>query len=135
MNCANEPSPPFSEGKAQIISPLVRSAREAFDAGMWRSREGIDDLRYLVTLERRIAAAKSSGREPAAVSRAEALLERIADGIMDNWTAYTDGGETFPGDGFVLMSTDKSAGLTHYQSVRRALADAIMELPQGGSTP
>lgn len=100
-----------------------------------RSREGMDDLRYLVTLEQRIAAAKSSGRDPAAVSRAEALLKRIADGIVDNWTAYTDGGETFPGDGFVLMSADKSAGLTHYQSVRRALADAIMELPQGGSTP
>ncbi len=98
-----------------------------------RSREGIDDLKYLVTLERRIAAAKSSGREAAAVSRAEALLMQIADGIVDNWTAYTDGGETFPGDGFELMSADKSASLTHYQRVRRALADAIMELPQGGS--
>jgi len=100
-----------------------------------RSREGIDDLKYLVTLERRIATARPGGRGPAAVSRAEALLKRIADGIVDNWTAYTDRGETFPGDGFEVMSADKSAGLTHYQSVRRALAEAIMELPQAYSTP
>jgi len=42
MNCANEPSPAFSHGKAQIISPLVRSAREAFDAGMWLIGGGLN---------------------------------------------------------------------------------------------
>lgn len=41
----------------------------------------------------------------------------------------------YTGDGFELMSADKSAGLTHYQSVQRALANAILELPQGGSPP
>jgi hypothetical protein len=100
-----------------------------------RSREGIDDLKYLVTLERRIVAVRQGGRAPAALSRAEALLKRIADGIVDDWTAYTDGGETFPGDGFEVMSADKSAGLTQYQSVRRALTDAIMELQRIDSTP
>jgi hypothetical protein len=124
------------------LGPIERGSIVRTEGGrIWptlayeRSREGIDDLKYLVTLERRIATAKSSGREPEAVSRAEALLQRIADGIVDNWTAYTDGGETFPGDGFDLLSADKSAGLTHYQSVRRALADAILELQPGGSTP
>ena len=66
------------------------------------------------------------------MSRAEALLMHRRR-LWDNWTAYTDGGETFPGDGFELMSAEKSASLTHYQRVRRALADAIMELPQGSS--
>ena len=84
-----------------------------------------------MTLERRIVTTRQGGRAPAAIARAEALLKRIADGIVDDWTAYTDGGETFPGDGFEVMSADKSAAdLTHYQSVRRALADAIMELQQ-----
>jgi hypothetical protein len=96
-----------------------------------RSREGIDDLKYLVTLEKEITAARQAGRAPAAVSRAEALLQRIANGIVDNWTAYTEGGETFPSDGFDVMSREKSAGLTQYQTVRRALADAIMEVRKG----
>ena len=56
---------------------------------------------------------------------------------------FSSGGKTPAGEAqlprlsvadFELMSADKSAGLTHYQSVRRALADAIMGLPPGGST-
>jgi hypothetical protein len=98
-----------------------------------RSREGLDDLKYLVSLEHRLAAARQAGKAQAAVARAEALLKKIADSIVDNWTAYTEGGETFPGDGFEVMSPDKSAGLTHYQTVRRALAEAIMELQRAHS--
>lgn len=100
-----------------------------------RSREGIDDLKYLVTLERRLGEARQAGRASAAVSRAEALLKQIADSIVDNWTAYTDGGETFPSDGFEVMAPNKAAGLTHYQSVRRALAEAILKLQEARSTP
>jgi len=94
-----------------------------------RSREGIDDLKYLVTLEHRLAAARPARPANAAVARAEALLKRIADGIVDNWTAYTDGGESFPGDGFDVMAPGPSARVTDYQSVRRAVAEAIRELP------
>jgi hypothetical protein len=92
-----------------------------------RSREGIDDLKYLVTLEHRVFFCRQIlGAD--AVTRAEALLKKIADNIVGNWTAYTDGGETFPGDGFDVMAADKSPGLSHYQRVRRAVADAIVEL-------
>jgi len=93
-----------------------------------RCREGLDDLRYLVTLERRTASAKQAGRARDAVARAEALLQKIADSIVDDWTAYTDGGETFPSDGFEVLSPDKAAGLTRYQTLRRALAEAIVGL-------
>jgi hypothetical protein len=94
-----------------------------------RSREGIDDLKYLCTLENRVAfARRTQSADAARLRRAEALLEKIASQIVDNWTAYTDGGEIFPGDGFEVMSADKSPGLSHYQRVRRAVADAILEL-------
>jgi hypothetical protein len=96
-----------------------------------RSREGIDDLKYLVTLENRLARARQAGQALAAVQRGDALLRKISENIVANWTAYTDGGETFPGDGFEVMSSEKSAGLSHYQSVRRAVADAILELETG----
>jgi len=93
-----------------------------------RSREGVDDLKYLVTLERLLAKARRSGRAAAAARRAEGLLARIADGIQDNWTAYAEGGETFPGDGFDVMAPSQAAGLSRYQALRRAVADAIVDL-------
>lgn len=94
-----------------------------------RCREGIDDLKYLVTLERRLEATRRTGRAADAVARAEALLQKIADSIVDNWTAYTEGGETFPSDGFDVLAPDKAAGLSHFQTLRRALAEAILALP------
>ena len=93
-----------------------------------RSREGIDDLRYLTLLEQLIKQAKSSGQATTEVSRANALLAKISGDILDNWTAYTDGGQRFPSDGFEVMSPEKSAGLGHYQSLRRAVANAIVDL-------
>lgn len=93
-----------------------------------RSREGIDDLRYLVTLERLLAEARQSGKTSAQVQPATDLLRKIAGDIVDNWTAYTDGGQTFPSDGFEVMAPDKSAGLSQYHALRRAVADAIIRL-------
>jgi len=62
-----------------------------------RSREGIDDLKYVLKLESLVAEAKKAGRgESDAVRRGEALLKELGDSIIDNWTAYTDGGEAWP---------------------------------------
>ncbi|MBE3099732.1 MAG: hypothetical protein IMZ44_21665 [Planctomycetes bacterium] len=93
-----------------------------------RSREGIDDLRYVCKLEKVIARAKAAGKAAAQVQAAEALLAKIADAIIDNWTAYTQGGETFPADGFDVLDPAKAAELGHFNSVRRALADRIVAL-------
>jgi Glycoside hydrolase 123, N-terminal domain len=95
-----------------------------------RSREGIDDLKYLCTLEKLIARAKSLGKATAERRSAEALLERIADGIADDWTAYTQGGERFPADGMAVMSPEKTANMSELNALRRALADQIMRLQE-----
>jgi hypothetical protein len=62
-----------------------------------RSREGVDDLKYLLKLESLIAEARKSGRgENEAVRHAEAVIKELGDSIIANWTAYTDGGERWP---------------------------------------
>ncbi|MBE3135286.1 MAG: hypothetical protein IMZ55_17610, partial [Acidobacteria bacterium] len=93
-----------------------------------RSREGIDDLKYLCALEARVAAAKKAGKAAAEVKAAEALLGKIADAIVDDWTAYTEGGEVFPADGFDAMDPAKAASMGHYNAIRRAVADAVMAI-------
>jgi hypothetical protein len=93
-----------------------------------RSREGLDDLRYVCKLEKVIARAKAAGKAAAEVQAAEALLQKIADSIIDNWTAYTQGGETFPADGFDVLDPAKAAELGHFNSIRRAVADRIVAL-------
>ena len=105
-----------------------------------RSREGVDDLKYLLKLESLIAKAKGSRKAAAErgdaktilavmhARRAEELLARIADGIQDDWTAYRRGGAQFPPDGFAVMDPQKAAGMGGYDTVRRAIADAILAL-------
>ncbi len=95
-----------------------------------RTREGIDDLKYICTLERLIADARKTRKANAEVERAVNLLKRIADGIIDNWTAYAGGGETFPADGFDVMDPEKAARMGRFQSLRRAIADSIIRLQQ-----
>jgi len=95
-----------------------------------RSREGIDDLKYVLTLERRIAEAKKARKAAAQVRAAEALLKQIADSIIDNWTAYTQGGETFPADGFDAVNPAKAAQLGPFNTLRRAVADHIIAIQQ-----
>jgi len=95
-----------------------------------RSREGIDDLRYLVTLERLVAEAKKAGRAAAEVAKAEDLLKSLADAIKDDWTMYTSGGERFPADGFDVLSPDRSAAMPRLDSLRRAVADRIVAVQE-----
>jgi len=93
-----------------------------------RCREGIDDLKYLCTLEALLAKAKEAGRATAERRAAEALLTKIADSITDDWTAYRTGGERFPADGLDVMDPEKAAGMGDFDAVRRALADRIVSL-------
>jgi hypothetical protein len=62
-----------------------------------KSREGVDDLKYVLKLESLIAEAKKAGRGRSdAIRRAELVVKELGDSIIDNWTAYTDGGEQWP---------------------------------------
>jgi len=91
-----------------------------------RSREGIDDLKYACTLESTVARARAAGKAAPQVQAAEALLKRIADSIIDDWTAYAQGGERFPADGLDAMDPARAADIGRFNSVRRALAEAII---------
>jgi hypothetical protein len=95
-----------------------------------RSREGIDDLKYLCTLEKLIDRANSLDKVTAERQSAEALLKKIADGIADDWTAYTHGGERFDADGMAIMSPEKTANMSELNAVRRALAEQIVNLQE-----
>jgi hypothetical protein len=96
-----------------------------------RSREGVDDLKYMLKLEQLVADAKQSGRARPEVRAAEQLIKRIGDGIIDNWTAYREGGEVFPPEDLGIPSSDEAAGLGRYNAVRRAMAEAIVGLQEG----
>jgi hypothetical protein len=95
-----------------------------------RSREGVDDLKYLCGLESLIAQARKAGRVPAECAAAEALVGRIAAGIQDDWTAYSAGAARFPPDGFAVTDPDKAAGLGSLDVIRRAVADAAVRLQE-----
>lgn len=85
------------------------------------SREGVDDLRYLQTLEEAIAAGKGS---PAARAEAQKVLAETRAAIVPNVKAigYVDGnsGEWIPGDD-AWPSPD-------YDTIRRKLARALASL-------
>jgi hypothetical protein len=95
-----------------------------------RSREGIDDLKYLWKLEGLSAAAARSGRAAAERAEADALLARLAGSIEDDLTAYRRGGAKFPADGFEVMDPEKAAGLGSLDVVRRAVAERILALEE-----
>ena len=93
-----------------------------------RCREGIDDLKYLLALERLIAEAKRAGKAAAERRSAEALVARIAGGIHDDWTRYRQGGERFPADGFEVMDPEKASTMGSFDAIRRTVADQIVAL-------
>lgn len=95
-----------------------------------RSREGVDDLKYLCLLEKLIARANSLGKASAERQTVEALLKKIADGIADDWTAYTHGGERFPADGMAVMNPERTANMSELNAIRRALSDHIVMLQE-----
>ena len=93
-----------------------------------RSREGIDDLGYLVTPGEAIAEAKRANTKAAEIAAAQKLLAEIGDRIIDDWTAYTSGGEEFSADGFDTVPDDQVESVGSLNAVRRAVADAIVAL-------
>jgi hypothetical protein len=92
------------------------------------SGEGIDDLKYVLALEAAVAEAKKAGKAADEVAKAEALLAKISDAIIPNWTAYTRGGETFPEDGFHVTDRARAVRLGHFNAIRRAVADATIAI-------
>jgi len=95
-----------------------------------RSREGIDDLKYLLKLEGLVAEARRLRKADTERRAAEALVHGIADSIRDDWTLYRQGGERFPADGFEVMSPEKASAIGRFDAIRRALADQIVALQQ-----
>jgi hypothetical protein len=93
-----------------------------------RSREGVDDLKYLCRLEQLVAEAKRSDKAAAQRAEAEKLLASIAESIRDDWNAYRSGGARFPEDGSGLVDPEKAAEMGPYDAVRRAVADQIVAL-------
>jgi hypothetical protein len=81
-------------------------------------------------LEKLIARANNLGNASAERKKAESLLKKIADGIADDWTAYTHGGERFPADGMAVMSPERAANMSELNAIRRAVADHIVMLQE-----
>lgn len=92
-----------------------------------RSREGIDDLKYLCKLEKLVTQAQQAGKAPEEVAKAQAVLKGIADSIQDDWTFY-DTGNRFSIDGFGVVDPEKAASLGQFNSVRAAIAERIIAL-------
>ncbi|MCY2953923.1 MAG: DUF6067 family protein [Planctomycetota bacterium] len=92
-----------------------------------RSREGIDDLKYLCKLEKLIDQAKKTNKAREQVAKAEAVLKGIFDAIADDWTIY-DSGTRFSIDGFGVVDPEKAASLGQLNSTREALAQQIIQL-------
>ncbi len=77
------------------------------------AREGIDDGRYIYTLETRLRAAKASGQAAGAVTAGETVLRELRNAVPVRKTYDQDGPWKGP----------------EYDSWRRRLAEAIMALP------
>lgn len=91
-----------------------------------RCREGIDDLKYLCTLESLLAGADSSRPE---VRNARDLLKAIAEGIADDWSLYEGkDGRHFPEDGFARIDVEKVNAFGRLNAVRLEVANAIVAL-------
>ena len=92
-----------------------------------RSREGIDDLKYLCKLEQLVSQAKHVNQAPEVVKKAEAILAGISKAIADDWTIY-DTGTRFSIDGFGVADPEKAAVLGQLNATREAVARQIVQL-------
>ena len=93
-----------------------------------RSREGIDDLRYVSTLEKFIAKSKMSGTAQAESSAAEAYLKQVEASMIPDWTAYSDGGMHWPVDGQAEVDPAKAAAIGSLNTLRRGVADHVLAI-------
>ncbi|MCX6904362.1 MAG: hypothetical protein NTW03_12965 [Verrucomicrobia bacterium] len=92
-----------------------------------RSREGIDDLKYLCQLEQLVNQATKARQAPAQVKTAAAVLAGISNAIADDWTIY-DTGTRFSIDGFGVVDAEKAATLGQLNATREAVARQIVQL-------
>jgi len=92
------------------------------------SREGADDLKYLLKLEKLIAEADRAGKAQAEARAAAEFLEALEDSIIPNWTAYTQGGMKWPADGMERLDPEKAASLGSLNALRRSVAEHVIAI-------
>jgi hypothetical protein len=92
------------------------------------SREGIDDLKYLVTLENLVAKAEKSDKAKTEAAAAKKLIQDLDKSMIGNWTAYSQGGERWPPDGMREVDPAKAQAIGSLNTLRRTLADHIIKL-------
>lgn len=92
-----------------------------------RSREGIDDLKYLYQLEQLVEQAKKTNQAPEQAKKAAAVLTGISGAIADDWTMY-DTGTRSSIDGFGVVDSEKAAALGQLNATREAVDRQIVQL-------
>lgn len=120
------------EGKGGNAGSMVRleGTRIIPTLDYERSREGIDDLRYVCHLEKLITQARKTNEAASQADRAADFLKAIGESIIPDWTAYSQGGMRWPSDGMELLDPAKVASLGSLNSIRRQIADHIISLQQ-----
>ena len=93
-----------------------------------KSREGVDDLKYLCLLEKLIRQAEKTGKGRAPAAEAKAFLKKLEDSIIPNWSAYQRGGEKWPQDGAHPVDNEKAGTIGSFNTLRRAIADRIIKV-------
>ncbi|NOX54700.1 MAG: hypothetical protein GXP27_09730 [Planctomycetes bacterium] len=99
-----------------------------------RSREGVDDLKYLCRLEELLETARRDGRARSEAAAAQELLDRIKASIIPNWTAYTSGGMKWPPERLDWLDRAKVERFGPYNAIRRTVADQILALREALET-
>ncbi len=95
-----------------------------------RCREGIDDLKYLLKLERLAAQAEALRKAARERRKAVELLDRISKAIVDDWTAYQTGSASFPDPGADIYLQEEAVKYGPFNAVRKRVADCIVELKE-----
>lgn len=112
--------------RGSVIHSEEGSLRPTLD--FERSREGVDDLKYLLALEERVATARATGTGIREADAAAELLQRLEEAVIPDWTAYAERDASFPADGFELVDPGRAASLGSFNALRRTLAEHIMAL-------
>ncbi|MFB3893735.1 MAG: glycoside hydrolase domain-containing protein [Phycisphaerae bacterium] len=94
-----------------------------------RSREGIDDLKYVLKLESLIAEAAKAGKAKDQCAKAQAALKTLLDAIADDWTVYQGKNALrFPDDGFGMLDPEKTASFGKLNNIRLEIVNHILAI-------
>ena len=121
----HNPFLPYEHTAAAVPAPLSHKGGVLPKEEMFTTAQGIDDYRYVLTLEREIARAKAGGQRATAVAEAEAYLAALRNGIpvtpdVANLAGAAD--LALVGEG---IKGDAADGVEAY---RRKVADLIVKV-------